>query len=313
MAEACLAAGLGLAARQAGRPPVRVALIGMGKLAGRELDYVSDLDLIAVHQGDADVPSHELSTAADRIVQYLVKGLSEVTMEGNCYKVDLDLRPEGKNEPLSRTAGAYRAYWDRWADPWEFQALIRSCPVAGDAGAGRAPRRRRRCPRLPRPAGTGRPGRAAPDQARVETERIPRGQDPRMHLKLGPGAVADVEWTVQLMQLQHGHTDHSLRVQSTREAIERLAAAGHIDQRERSWLAEAYGICSRLRNVVYLVTGRPADLLPTDQTVLTRMARALGLDGERQQLVELHRRATRRARQVVEERFWGGRLGEGRG
>ena len=243
-------------------------------------------------------------------MQYLVKGLSEVTMEGNCYKVDLDLRPEGKNEPLSRTAGAYRAYWDRWADPWEFQALIRSCPVAGDAELGErlvadAAAHAYRGP--PEPAVLAELRRI---KARVETERIPRGQDPRMHLKLGPGAVADVEWTVQLMQLQHGHTDHSLRVQSTREAIERLAAAGHIDQRERSWLAEAYGICSRLRNVVYLVTGRPADLLPTDQTVLTRMARALGLDGERQQLVELHRRATRRARQVVEERFWGGRLGE---
>ena len=132
----------------------------------------------------------------------------------------------------------------------------------------------------------------------------------RLHLKLGPGAVADVEWTVQLLQLQHGHGEPELRVPSTREAVQRLAAAGHLDERERAWLAESYGLCTRLRNVAYLVTGRPTDLLPSDQVVLTRMAGALRLDGERQQLIEQHRRATRRARQVVEERFWGGRLGE---
>ena len=187
------------------------------------------------------------------------------------------------------------------------QALIRSCPVAGDAELGE---------RLVVDAAAH--GLAASPEPAVlaELRRMAARGRPSGSREADRACtclakrVADVEWTVQLMQLQHGHTDHSLRVQSTREAIERLAAAGHIDQRERSWLAEAYGICSRLRNVVYLVTGRPADLLPTDQTVLTRMARALGLDGERQQLVELHRRATRRARQVVEERFWGGRLGE---
>jgi [glutamine synthetase] adenylyltransferase / [glutamine synthetase]-adenylyl-L-tyrosine phosphorylase len=246
-------------------------------------------------------------------VQHLVKGLAEVTMEGSCYKVDLDLRPEGKDGPLSRTLGAYRAYWDRWAEPWEFQALVRARPVAGDGKLGE---------RLLADASAHVfRGPLAPEvlaelrriKARVERERIPRGVDPRLHLKLGPGAVADVEWTAQLLQLQHGPADPSLRVHGTREALERLAAAGHIDQRERAWLAEAYGLCTRLRNIAYLVTGRPTDLLPTDQLVLTRMARALGLDGERQQLVELHRRATRRARRVVEERFWGGRLGDAGG
>jgi glutamate-ammonia-ligase adenylyltransferase len=309
LAEACLGAALALALRPYGdRPPVRLALLGMGKLGGGELNYVSDLDLLACHEPVDGVGADEGAHAAARIVQAVVRGLGAATREGRCYRVDLDLRPEGRDGPLSRTLGSYLAYWDRWAEPWEFQALLKARPVAGDADLAA-----RFCAEAARGVFAKALDAATVAElrkmkARVETERLPRGADPRLHLKLGPGAVADVEWTVQLLQLQHGGGDPELRVPSTRAALARLRAAGVLDAREHDWLLRAYDLCTRLRNVGHLVTGRAMDQLPTDQTVLTRLARAVKLPGERQELMEAHRRATRRARQVVEERFWGGRL-----
>jgi len=309
LAEQCVQAALALALREHGdRAALRIALLGMGKLGGSELNYVSDLDLLVCHEAAEEVGADEGARVAARIVQTFVHALGAATREGRCYAVDLDLRPEGRDGALSRTLGSYRAYWDRWAEPWEFQALLKARPVAGDADLAARFCAEAGARVFAKALDAATVAEIRKVKARVETERLPRGADPRLHLKLGPGAVADVEWTVQLLQLQHGAAEPALRVPSTRLALARLRAAGLLDGREHDWLLGAYELCTRLRNVGYLVTGRLMDQLPTDPAVLTRMARALELPGERQELMEAHRRATRRARQVVEQRFWGGRL-----
>src|SRR5262245_59104658 len=201
---------------------------------------------------------------------------------------------------------SYVAYWDRWAEPWERQAMIRLRPVAGSRELGerfRAEAARRVYPeRLP--AGTVAAIRRV--KARVESERLPAGADPRLHVKLGPGGLADVEWTVQLLQLQLGGTEPRVRVPGTLPAIGALAAAGALTPVEAGWLADAYRLCLRIRNLEFLVTGRPADSLPTDPVMLERLAEAMGEPvGGRQRLLEAYRRATRRARRVVMARFWG--------
>jgi len=140
-------------------------------------------------------------------------------------------------------------------------------------------------------------------KARVESERLPAGTDLRLHLKLGPGGLADVEWTTQLLQLRVGREQPAVRVPGTLPALAALAEAGALDRREAEWLADAYRLCLRTRNVAYLVAGRRVESLPTDPGALERLARAMGEPG-RQRLLESYRRVTRRARRVVMARFW---------
>jgi len=143
-------------------------------------------------------------------------------------------------------------------------------------------------------------------KARVESERLPAGADPRLHLKLGPGGLADVEWTVQLLQLRLGGRNRQVRLPGTLPALDALVQAGGLEAGEAAWLGDAYRLCLRLRNVGYLVAGRRVDSLPTDPGALERLAEAMGEPAPgRQRLLEAYRRATRRARRVVMARFWG--------
>jgi [glutamine synthetase] adenylyltransferase / [glutamine synthetase]-adenylyl-L-tyrosine phosphorylase len=303
LADACLEAAVRLATREAGVEHAGLAVLGMGKLGGNELNYVSDVDVLFCHQPAGGVDAEAAAQAAARVARGVVQGLSAVTHEGTCYRVDANLRPEGRNGPLSRTLGSYQAYWDRWAQPWELQALVKVRPVAGDrALAGRfgAEAAARVYPERLDPETV---AAIRHSKARVEAERLPAGTDPRLHLKLGPGGLADVEWTVQLLQLRLGGTLPAVRVQGTLAALEALTGAGAVAAGEAAWLADAYRLCLRARNLAYLVAGRPVESLPTDPRALDRLARAMGEPG-RQRLLEAYRRATRRARRVVVARFW---------
>jgi glutamate-ammonia-ligase adenylyltransferase len=143
-------------------------------------------------------------------------------------------------------------------------------------------------------------------KARVERERIPPGEDPQFHLKLGRGSLSDVEWTVQLLQLIHGAADPTVRAASTVGGLNRLAERGHLARRDAEALEQAYRYCERARNLRYLLTGEPGDSLPTDGAEAKRLARLRGYT--RQPVTELrddYRRLTRRSRAVVERVFYG--------
>jgi [glutamine synthetase] adenylyltransferase / [glutamine synthetase]-adenylyl-L-tyrosine phosphorylase len=321
LAEACVQAGLVVAARGSGvlvgapgepavdgepaGPVARLVVVGMGKLGGAELNYVSDIDVMVCHEPLPGVDGQVAARAAEGVVRGLLGGLGAVTPEGSVFRVDANLRPEGRNGPLSRSLGSYVAYWDRWAQPWEFQALVKARPVAGDAGLGArwlAAAQQRVWPARLDPELIGAIRRT---KARVEAERLPAGADPRLHVKLGPGGLADVEWTVQLLQLRLGRQHLAVRQQGTLAALAELEAVGALDAADAGWLRDAYRLCMRIRNAAYLVTGRPVDLLPTDLVLLERLARAMGEPAPgRQRLLEAYRRATRRARRVVMARFW---------
>ena len=135
-------------------------------------------------------------------------------------------------------------------------------------------------------------------KARIERERIPAGEDPQFHLKLGRGSLSDIEFTAQLLQLQHG-----VRATGTMAALDVLQTAGALDVDDHATLSAAYRFCERTRNRWYLVKGSPGDALPTQGDQLGRLARSLGTTGG--ELREHYRRVTRRARQVVERLFYG--------
>jgi glutamate-ammonia-ligase adenylyltransferase len=281
------------AALEAVAPPLPFAVVAMGRFGGAELSYASDLDVLFVYDGSTAADFGAAEETAESLLQFL----AGQTPTPRIYAVDLGLRPEGKQGPLARSLEGYRTYYDRWALMWERQALLRARPVAGDADVGRRFMALIE-PHVWRPLTDEDVRDVRRMKARIERERLPAGDDPQFHLKLGRGSLSDVEFTAQLLQLQHG-----VRATGTMEALDALAAVGALEPEDHATLAAAYRFCERTRNRWYLVKGSPGDALPTQGDQLAKLARSLETTGG--ELREQYRRVTRRARQVVERLFYG--------
>ncbi len=285
--------------------PTRLAVVAMGRFGGHELSYASDVDVLFVHDPVEGADERSATEAAHAVVQEL-RGLLSVPSPDPALVVDTDLRPEGRNGPLVRSLASYATYYERWSLVWERQALLRAEPVAGDAELGT------RFVALVDPLRYRADGLSETDareirriKARVESERLPRGADPQRHTKLGPGGLADVEWTVQLLQLRHAGEVPALRTTRTLAALQAAAEHGFLQPEQARVLGHAWRTASRVRNASLLVRGRAGDTLPTDLRELTGVARVLGYPpGAAGTLVDDYRRATRRARTVVEQVFY---------
>ncbi|GGV15653.1 bifunctional [glutamine synthetase] adenylyltransferase/[glutamine synthetase]-adenylyl-L-tyrosine phosphorylase [Streptomyces spectabilis] len=286
--------------------PTRFAVIGMGRFGGRELGYGSDADVLFVHEPREGVDDQEAAKAANQVVAEM-RRLLQLPSADPPLLIDADLRPEGKSGPLVRTLKSYAAYYRRWSLVWESQALLRAEPVAGDAGLGAAFIELVDPLRYP---AEGLGDEAVREirrlKARMEAERLPRGADPTLHTKLGRGGLSDVEWTVQLLQLGHGWAEPGLRTTRTREALAAACAAGLVPGEEAEILDEAWVLATRVRNAVMLVRGRAGDTFPSDGRELAAVARYLGYEtGHVGDMLDDYRRTTRRARAVMEARFYG--------
>ncbi|MFD4261973.1 bifunctional [glutamine synthetase] adenylyltransferase/[glutamine synthetase]-adenylyl-L-tyrosine phosphorylase [Streptomyces sp. NPDC058534] len=285
--------------------PTRFAIIGMGRFGGHELGYGSDADVLFVHEPRDGVDEREAGDAANKVVAEL-RRLLQVPSADPPLLIDADLRPEGKSGPLVRTLKSYEAYYRRWSLVWERHALLRAEFVAGDADLGR------RFTEMVDPLRYPADGLGEDDareirrlKARMESERLPRGADPKLHAKLGPGGLSDVEWTVQLVQLRHGHTEAGLRTTRTRAALAAASGAGLIPAEHAGILDEAWVLATRVRNAVMLVRGRAGDTFPTDPRELAAVGRYLGHGpGHAGDMLDEYRRTARRARAVVEELFY---------
>ncbi|MFJ4913407.1 bifunctional [glutamine synthetase] adenylyltransferase/[glutamine synthetase]-adenylyl-L-tyrosine phosphorylase [Streptomyces sp. NPDC088726] len=286
--------------------PTRFAVIGMGRFGGQELGYGSDADVLFVHAPREGVDEQEASRAANRVVAEMRRLLQLPTADPPLI-IDADLRPEGKSGPLVRTLKSYEAYYRRWSLVWESQALLRAQPMAGDADLGRDFIELIDPLRYPAEGlGEDAVREIRRLKARMESERLPRGADPTLHTKLGRGGLSDVEWTVQLLQMQHGWAEPGLRTTRTREALAAACAAELISCEDAQTLDEAWVLATRVRNAVMLVRGRPSDTFPSNPRELTAVGRYLGYEpGHAGDMLEDYRRITRRARAVVDERFYG--------
>jgi glutamate-ammonia-ligase adenylyltransferase len=217
------------------------------------------------------------------------------------------LRPEGRNGPLVRTLSSYEACYAQWAQPWEIQALLRAHRVAGDADLGE--RFLLMADKTRYPAG----GVSAETvqeirrvKARVDAERLPRGADPNTHTKLGRGGLADIEWTVQLLQLRYGHKIASLHNTSTLETLDAIGAAELVAEGDVAQLREAWLTATRARNALVLVRGKPTDQLPGPGRQLNAVAAAAGWPGgDGGEFLDNYLRVTRRAKAVVLNVFGG--------
>ncbi|HWO63576.1 MAG TPA: bifunctional [glutamine synthetase] adenylyltransferase/[glutamine synthetase]-adenylyl-L-tyrosine phosphorylase [Umezawaea sp.] len=304
---AVLQAALDAAVRASGDArPARVAVIGMGRLGGRELGYGSDADVLFVCEpveGSTDGEALKYASSLAETVRRLLGSPSQ----DPALQVDADLRPEGRQGPLVRTFESYRAYYRQWAEVWEAQALLRARPIAGDAGLGE--RFTEMINPIRYPEG-GLDAKAVREirriKARVDAERLPRGADPSTHTKLGRGGLADVEWTIQLLQLQHAHVVPSLRTPSTIRGIRAATEAGLLDPGDADELKLAWLMATRARNAVMLVKGKPGDQLPTTGRDLTAVAAVMGHPPgtDPGEFLDEYRRTTRRARAVIERVFY---------
>jgi [glutamine synthetase] adenylyltransferase / [glutamine synthetase]-adenylyl-L-tyrosine phosphorylase len=310
VAAVTVAAALDAAARnveQHGGPlPTRISVIAMGRLAGHEMGYASDADVMFVHE-PGDGADEEAATRAAHAVAEELRSLLARPGPDPALPIDAGLRPEGRQGPLVRTLASYRAYYQRWSAPWEAQALLRAEPVAGDEALGAdfmALANEFRYPAGGMDEAAVREIRRI--KARMESERIPRGVDPALHLKLGPGGLSDVEWVAQLLQLRRAHEVPGLRTTRTLAALQAAGDEGLLAAPDAEALAAAWRLAARIRDAVMLVRGRPGDSVPTSQPELGAVARLLGYAPDMSQdLVQDYRRAARHARAVMERVFYG--------
>ncbi|MFL6089978.1 MAG: bifunctional [glutamine synthetase] adenylyltransferase/[glutamine synthetase]-adenylyl-L-tyrosine phosphorylase [Aeromicrobium sp.] len=300
---AALDASIAAVERQRGELPTRLAVILMGRLGGHEVNYASDADVMFVHRPVDGASDVEAANAAIEVATKLRAILAAPSADPP-LDVDADLRPDGRNGPLVRSLDAYRAYYARWSAVWEAQALLRARPVIGDPDVCAA------FTELIDPLRWPEKGISEDEvreirriKARVDSERLPRGADPATHFKLGRGGLADVEWTVQLLQMKHGWEVPGLRTPRTIEALHAASAAGLLEASDAHALAEAWRFVSRIRNAAFLVRGKPATSLVELSGERAAVAALMGF-AESEHLMDDYRRITRHARQVVERLFY---------
>ncbi|WP_144713530.1 bifunctional [glutamine synthetase] adenylyltransferase/[glutamine synthetase]-adenylyl-L-tyrosine phosphorylase [Curtobacterium pusillum] len=300
--ESTLAGALALARRDA-PPGLEFGVIAMGRYGGREVGFGSDADVLYVYRAPADLPPEQASRAA----QTIVRELSRLTDDAiHPFELDIDLRPEGKNGPVVRTLDSYGAYYARWSLTWEAQALLRARGAVGDEQLLRDFEHLADRTRYPEHIDDQQVREVRRIKARVESERLPRGADPARHLKLGRGSLSDVEWFVQLLQLQHALTVPGLRTTSTLDALAAAADAGLVGAEDAERLGAAWRFASRTRSALVLWSGRTTDVLPVDRVQLEGIARLMEYPpGSASQLEDDYLGITRRARQVFEREFYG--------
>lgn len=278
------------------------SIIAMGRFGGAEIGFGSDADILYVYRPET-VPPERAQKLAEKIVAEFRRVIEDQRVP---LELDAGLRPEGKKGPLVRSLAAYQAYYDRWSLSWEAQALLRARGIAGSVKLIDAFLSMADSVRYPE---------AAPQQglreirmikARVEDERLPRGVEPHRHLKLGPGGLSDVEWLVQLLQLEHAHHCPGLRTTSTLAALTAAEEAGLVDADSAERFRDAWELATRLRSANTLLTGKTSDVLPTERRDLDGIGRILEYPpGSAAEVEEDWARASRRARYAFEQLFYG--------
>lgn len=296
LAGAAIDASLDVAGRTVPDPEgdTRLAVIGMGKAGARELNYLSDVDVIFVAEGSIDV--------ATKRAMLLMKGINELATEPGLWEVDANLRPEGKDGALVRTLESHVAYYDRWAKSWEFQALLKARPLAGDLELGQ------RYVEALAPkvwSSASREGFVDSVQRMRErvTDHIP-ASEVDVQLKLGPGGLRDVEFTIQLLQLVHGQADDRVRERATLPALGALAEQGYIGRVEAAEFSRDYRFLRLLEHRLQLSRLRRTHLMPTDPDALRVLARASGLASTAAELTEQWQRTKHAVRSLHERLFY---------
>ena len=268
----------------------------MGKLGARELNVASDLDLLFVYEGEGA----ETQRRASELAEQVLRGVRDAGWEP-----DADLRPEGRNGPLARSIAGYLEYWQRYAETWEFQALLRTRAIAGDPDLGRRFESNAADAAYP-PDGltVDRVADIRHMRERIERERVKPPEAAKFHFKLGVGSLADVQFAVELSLMRHGAEHPEVRSRRTLEAIDRLAAAKLLGGSAARDLGEAFVFLTDVKNALEMDRRLHAEAVPASPAEQTALARRLGYEEyPRQSFIDDYLRITRRARRAMERVF----------
>lgn len=312
LTDAVLAAALSgvsaaLAADRGGALPTTVSIVALGRYGGGELGLGSDADVMFVHDPRPGADPAEAAAVATAVITTL-RDLLHAPHTDPPLLLDADLRPDGRQGPLVRSIAATCAYYAEQASAWECQALLRARPLAGEELPAQLVAV---IDRLRYPAG-GVPLAAQREirrlKARMEAERLPRGREPGRNLKLGPGGLSDVEWTVQMLQLSWAAAEPGLRVTGTLAALTAAREIGAVSAVDAQALTDAWLLASRLRDAHVHIRGRAdplTDSVPVGARELAAMGHLLGLPaGSSGDIWEQWRKVSRRAREVTERIFY---------
>jgi len=282
---------------RAARPGLPFAVLGLGKLGGRELNFASDLDVVFVFEGEGPDAFEEALRAAEAVLAGIRDG---------GFEADADLRPEGRNGPLARSLAAYLEYWERWGETWEFQSLLKARAIAGDETLGRRLALAAADFAYPGFLPLERVAEIRRMRVRMERERVKPADARRFHFKLGHGGLADVQFAVELAQMRYGHEREAVRTTNTVEALEALAAERLVEDSVSLALGEAYVFLNEVKNALEVDRRVRAEAVPPTPEGQLALARRMGYEEyPRQAFLEDYRRITRRARNAMDRVFYG--------
>ena len=283
LAEVCLEAALKLAASETakryGGPEScpGLAIIGAGKLGGRELSYGSDLDILFVYSEDRALPPppglsvfEYFSKVAEKTISYL----SSLTREGFAFRIDTRLRPAGSKGPLVQSIGAFSNYYTTQAETWERQALLRARQVAGDRTVGAEFCRTiqdviyRDADRAALAADI----RAM--RARMQ-EEVGKESAAQYNIKQGAGGFVDIEFLVQYLQLLYGRNYRRIRVPGTYNALRALDRERLLNKEDCRALIDSYQFLRQLESRMRIVSNQATSELSRDPAKLWSLARRM--------------------------------------
>ena len=264
-----------------GTAPCRFAIIGMGKLGGYELNFSSDIDLIFVYSDDAKTDTGtENSEYFARLCEFIIKAMSEITPEGYVFRVDIRLRPESSAGVIIRSMESYESYYEGWGDLWERQALIKARPVAGNMAFGDEFIRMIQPFVYQRYLDGVTLGEIKADirrtKARIEERLVGEGANLEKHVKLGPGAIRDIEFTVQCLQMIHGAKRKSLCSHNTLETLSALKESELLTSEDADALTAAYQFLRTLENCIQIEADQQRYSIPEKETEERELARRVG-------------------------------------
>lgn len=291
LADACVQAALDMTAEELGEKFGKVsggqfAVVGGGKLGGRELDYNSDLDLIFIYAAADDarssggsqgrLPAHDYYV---RVGQKLLSYLSAPTEEGIAYKIDMQLRPSGKSGPLVSSLAAFREYHKSSSQLWERQALIKTRYVAGDALLGKEVESITTAFAYGKALKREDIGEIHHLRMRMERELAGENEN-RFNLKKGRGGLVDIEFLTQMLQLAHGQRVPKLRQRETLKALRALHEEKILKSSEYRLLSDGYLFLRHLDHRLRLERDQSIDAFEAEPGRLDSIAKALGYNGD---------------------------------
>src|SRR5699024_5453839 len=306
LADVTVDAALAIARAEVGADAhqVRLAIIGLGKGGAQELNYISDVDVIFVAEPapDSGLDTDRAVRIGTRLAAATMRACSAHTRAGSIWELDAALRPEGKAGTLVRSLTSMHTYYDQWAETWEFQALLKARPMAGDQdlGAEFCTMAAERVWRVAERKGFVEDVRA---MRRRVLDHLPSEHETR-ELKLGAGGLRDVEFSVQLLQLVHGRVDERLRSPHTLQALRCLVDHGYVGREDGAKLAESYRFIRTLEHRIQLDDLRRTHLMPTDERRLRALARELGLGNDPTRITKKWRQHARRVRRLHRQMFY---------